>query len=141
MKGKTHIAGALAVRETARLPITIFYLIIMGSLFQTLIVYLLYDYLTIRPTSIGAVLPDYDQSDFNHTPNELPGKLGYKYFKFLKRRGAKHRSTHTHNIDLWTLMIGVPSFLLYGMFINTKNPTYFFGGTWEIGRASCRERV
>ena len=130
MKGKTHTAGALAVREVAKLPLSIFYLVIMGSFVETMIIYFLYNYITIRPTSIGAVLPDYDQTNIKYTPNQLSTRMGYIYFKLLKRRGATHRSTHTHNVDLWTVILGIPTFLLFGIFINTQNPTYYLAGTW-----------
>lgn len=132
MRGDTHRAGALALNEVTKLPLSIFYLIITKSIAETLIVYFLYDYITIRPTLIGAVLPDYDQTRWRYTPNELPNKMGYMFHKFLKFRKAKHRSTHTHNIDLWTIIFGIPSMLLYGTFINTKNGIYFMLGTWIL---------
>lgn len=130
MKGKTHIAGGISVKEANRLPLSLFYLMVNPSITEVAIMYFLYDYITLRPATIGSTLPDYDQTKWEYSPNTLPEPMGKAYYKYLKFRKAKHRSTYTHNIDVWTLLVGVPAFLLFGMFIYTKSPPYFYLGLW-----------
>lgn len=132
MKGVTHTAGALAVRESLKMPLSIFYLAIVPSYLEVVVFYQLYDVITTKPTLIGAVLPDYDQTEWEYTPNRLPKKLGMFYFRLLKSMGAKHRSTHSHNLDLWTILLGVPAFFFIGLFITNSRPPVFYLGVWIL---------
>lgn len=130
MKGDTHRAGAMALTDTLRLPLSIMYLAVRPNFAEVILYYTIYDTLTLKSTRIGAVLPDYDQAAWQYSPNELHEPIGKFYWKFLRRVNASHRSTHTHNIDIWTILLGIPSFVLYGMYISRLNPIYMVGGTY-----------
>lgn len=125
MKGDTHIRGGFLVNDKLRLPATILYIAIKPSLWKAIAVYTLYNALTMAPSSIGALLPDYDHRNRDSCPSALPSPWSELYYTFLMKWGASHRSIHTHNVDLWTLLIGIPSLLLLGIFINTNHDIWF----------------
>ena len=126
MRGDTHIVGGLLVKQKLRLPTALLYTMINPSLPNAIAVLLLYDTLTIRSSQIGSVLPDYDQPYRDNCPNELPEKTGDMLYKVLRKVGASHRGPHTHNVDLWIILLGTPTLLLLGTFINTKEDMWFY---------------
>lgn len=138
MNGETHQIGGLLVKSKLRLPTALLYLAVKPEpLISVLGVYLMYEFVAEYPSSLGSLLPDYDQSTYENSPSKLKEPLGEGYHNFLKRRGAKHRDTHTHNLDLWLIGVGTPTYLCLGMFINTQLDAWFlffvFGNSLLFG--------
>lgn len=125
MRGDTHVRGGFLVNDKLRLPMAILYLAVKPSLLNAVAVYFLYNAITMSPASIGALLPDYDHRSRDSCPSALPSPWSELYYNRLMKWGASHRSIHTHNLDLWSLLLGVPAFLLLGVFINTKHDIWF----------------
>lgn len=126
MTGETHILGGYLVNRKLRLPLSILFAMIKPSAVNVIAYNFLYEVLTLQSSRIGATLPDYDHKVPENRPNDLPRYLENIYVKVLKRVGASHRSRHTHNVDLWVLLLGPPIFLLLGIFILTKEDLWFY---------------
>lgn len=125
MRGDTHVVGGFLANDKLRLPMTLLYLAVKPSLPNAVAVYFLYNALTVAPTNIGSALPDYDRKTLDNCPTCLPNPWDEIFHGFLLKWGATHRSVHTHNVDLWTLILGVPALILLGVFINTKHDIWF----------------
>lgn len=133
MKGETHVTGGFLVNDKMKLPAVLLYLMLKPSLISALVIYILYKPITANPTSKGAVLADYDQNVIENTPTALSEPWNLVFFKFLKKWGATHRSVHTHNIDLWGILLGIPTFLMLGVFIITKEDLWYICFLYLLG--------
>lgn len=126
MKGETHELGGCVLQSRMRLPSTILFAMLKPSLPNVIAIYLLHDAITLPTVITGAVLPDYDSDSPDSTPNRILPPFDKHLYRILKRWGATHRSSHTHNLDLWLIILGIPTFLLLGMFINTKEDLWYY---------------
>lgn len=126
MKGETHRTGGKVIQNALRVPMCVTYMIIKPSAPEVLTLYLFYNSITNYVIELGSILPDYDQNTYQQSPKVLPYSVGILYHKFLRRiAGATHRSTHTHNLDLNMLLLGIPAFAFLGMFKITKRGYWF----------------
>lgn len=131
LKGETHRSGGKFVQNALRVPICMTYMIIKPSAPEVLTLYLFYNSITDKAIELGSVLPDYDQNTYQQSPKVLPHTVGVLYHNFLRKiAGATHRSTHTHNLDLNMLILGIPAFALLGMFKITKRGYWFVLFLW-----------